>query len=154
MALKEKAIDAYNKRKIQTEAENLQEAENFYEGALKALKERLGDNYANIQVLKKDIGDTIFDVDGIRMGVAKSQGYYDIYIIQKCQKCGEEFSKNITSLNDPEKVLEDIGKILQGKHDEYDCNKFLEAKQPKKEPTTEEKLLDAFKQFILGEFAG
>jgi len=45
-------------------------------------------------------------------------------------------------------MLHNIGKILSEHHNDYDCRRVLEEKKGKKGPTTDEKLLQALKDFI------
>lgn len=153
MGLKEIAIRAYENEMKQTGEENLRQAESFAVLATEILKERIGEGFS-IQVISKDVSETVFDVDGIKFKV----GECDVYVVKNCPKCGAEYQEDLMrGFGDREKVFRYIGKILVGSHNDYDCGRFLEEKEGKKEPTTDEKLLHALKDFMqenVGEYVG
>jgi len=153
MGLKERAVDAYKKEAEQTHKDNLQLTEKFVVQAKEILRERIGDEFT-IRVISKEPSETIFDVDGIQFRV----GLHGVQIIKKCQKCGTEYYEDLMhNFGDQEKIFQSIGKILSAHHNDYDCERALKVKEGNKEPTTEEKLLEALKNFMqenAGEYVG
>lgn len=145
MGLKERAIKAYKKEIERETEENLRQTEDFAVQAEEILRKRVGDEFA-IQTISKDPSATIFDIDGITFRVTIGE----VCIIKKCQKCGTEYYEDLMhNFGDQEKIFQSIGKILSEPHNDYDCRRALEVKEGKKEPTTDEKLLQILKDFIL-----
>lgn len=140
MMLADDAVQAYTQEQLISTKNREEETKKDIEEFIKAIKERFGDKF-DIETLFEG-GDIFFFIDGLKMRVARSQGYHDIYLVQKCSKCGIEYEDQIINLRD-------IGKSLQEGHSSYECGRVLEEKSQKKEPTTGEKLLDALRQFIL-----
>ena len=139
MSLVDDAIQAYEKEQLVNKQNEEKEREKLIEDGIQNIKERFGDNL-KIDV-ESDKDGVVFLVDGLKMKVMRSQGYYNIYLVQTCPTCHEEYADNVIG-------LKDIGKLLKQGHNSYDCEKALKAKEPVKEWTTDEKLLDALKTFI------
>lgn len=138
MSLVEDAKQAYVKDQLEDKKDKERETIKFVEDGLQNIKERFGDNL-NIDVVSDKEG-IAFLVDGLKMRVRKSQGYYSIYLVQICPKCNTEYEDIIIN-------LKTIGKSLQEGHTSYECEKILKDREVK-ELTTEEKLVDALRNFI------
>lgn len=140
MGLKEDAIAEYEKDKETTRKNQEEERKRAIDEGIQTIKEKFGENLNIETSIEND--DISFLVDGLKMKVGRSDGYYSvIYLVQKCQKCGEEFMENIINLRD-------IGKILKEGHKSYDCERVIELKAVKKELNTDERLLEALRNFI------
>lgn len=140
MSLVEDAIDAYEKSRLENKENEDKEKKEFIEDGIKTIKDKFGDNL-KIDVTSDKDGDVIFIIDGLKMKLRKYHGYYNIYLVQTCPKCGKEYVELIINLRD-------IGKLIKEGHCSFDCEKALKDKEPVKEWTTDEKLLDALKTFI------
>lgn len=149
MGLKELAVEAYKKEIERIRKEDTRRAEEFVVQAEKILKERIGNEF-NTQVISKDPCETIFDVEGIKFRV---NNIHEVCIIKKCERCETEYYEDIMrNFGDLETTFQGIGKILSEPHDYYECKRILEEKEKEKEgnkePTTDEKLLQALKDFM------
>ena len=140
MSLVDDAIQAYAKDRLANKESEEKEKKKLIEDGIQNIKDRFGDNL-KIDVTSDKDGDVIFLVDGIKMKVRRYQGYYNIHLVQTCPKCKEEYTDTVIS-------LKDIGKLLKEGHNSLDCEKVLKAKEPVKEWTTEEKLIEALRTFI------
>jgi len=147
MGLKEKAVEAYETDKELTKKSIEKEAEIFAEKALKSLKDILGEECGNIEIVDKQPGATSFRVDGILFEVCASQGYPFVNVIVNCLICGNKI--NVRVFN-----IKDIGKALVEPHSKYDCDRALEIKKESDDEknvlvlSTEARLLEALKDFI------
>lgn len=141
MSLMEDAIKAYTKDQLEIKEEEEKGKKEFIEDGIKDIRERFGDNLKVEVTSDHGLTDVIFLVEGLKMRLKRSRGYNNIYLVQICPKCGTEYEEHIVS-------LKDIGKALQEGHASYDCEKILKEREPVKELTTEEKLLDALRTFI------
>jgi homospermidine synthase len=140
MSLIEDAKQAYAKDQLEINEDKEKEIKKFVEDGIQCIKEKFGDNL-NIDVISDKEGDIVFLVDGLKMRVRRSQGYYSIYLVQICPKCGAEYEDIIIN-------LKNIGRAIQEGHTWYDCEKILKEKGPVKELTTEEKLIEALRTFV------
>lgn len=140
MSLIEDAIQAHAKGQLENKEEEEKEKKKYIEDCIQNIKDRFGDNLKIEVISDKDIG-VAFLVDGLKMRLRKYQGYYNISLVQTCPKCGTEYEEHIIN-------LKNIGKALQEGHASYDCNKILKERESVKEPTTEEKLIDALRNFV------
>lgn len=139
MGLKEDAMDVYAKDQLENKEEEEKEKKKFIEDGVQNIRDRFGDNL-KIEVSDKE-DDIVFLVDGLKMRLRKAQGYYSIYLVQKCLRCDTEYEEHIIN-------LKNIGKALQKGHASYDCEKILKEREPVKELTTEERLIDALRTFV------
>jgi hypothetical protein len=140
MSLIEDAKQAYTKDQLENKEDKEKDIKKFIEDSIQCIKEKFGDNL-NIEVISEKDDNIAFLVDGLKMRVRRSQGYYSIYLVQICQKCCTEYEDIIIN-------LKNIGKAIQEGHTSYDCKKILKEREPVKELTTEEKLIDALRAFV------
>ena len=140
MSLKDDAMQAHAKGQLESKEEEEKEKKKYIEDCLQNIKDRFGDNL-KIEMISDKEGGIAFLVDGLKMRLRKSQGYYNIYLIQTCQKCGTEFEDHVIN-------LKNIGNALQDGHASYECEKILKEREPVKELTTDEKLIEALRTFI------
>lgn len=136
----EDAIKAYEKDQLENKETEEKEEKKYIEDCIQNIRERFGDDL-NIEVIYDKEDSIAFSVDGLKMRLRKYQGYYNISLVQTCQKCGTEFEDHIIN-------LKNIGKALQEGHVSYDCEKILKEREPVKELTTDEKLIEALRTFI------
>ena len=147
MGLKERAIEEYEREKELVKESNLREAEKFAEKALHSLRDIIGNEYGDIEIVAKQPGSTSFRVDGILFRATTSQGYYEINVVKKCPIC--EIETTVRVLN-----LKDIGKAIVEPHSKYDCDQMIETKKRMEDEkngmvlSTEARLLEAFRDFI------
>lgn len=146
MSLKDNAIEAYKKKKAESNEVEKKEAEKFYVKSLEALKERFGEDndidISKVEVVEKFPGmATIIVEDDIKIRITFSQGYHHFTMVKNCSKCGEEYMVDI-------RKIEDIGEFLTKEHEPHDCANILRAKMDVKVPNTGEKLIDVLKDFI------
>jgi len=134
MSLIDDAIQAYAKDQLENKEDEEEEKKKFIEGGLQIIRDRFGDNL-KIEVIPDKEDGIIFFVDGLKMGVKRYQGYYNIFLVQKCPKCDTEYEDHIIN-------LKNIGKAIQEGHTSYDCEKILKEREPIKELTTDEKLIE------------
>lgn len=148
MSLKEEAIEAYEKEKELIKESNLREAEKFAEKALHSLRDIIGNEYGNMEIVVKQPGATSFSVDGILFRVTSSHGYNEISVVKKCPIC--ETVDTVRILN-----IKDIGKALVEPHSKYDCDRMLEIKKESDDGkngvilSTEARLLEAMRDFVM-----
>ena len=144
MGLREKAIDAYTRDRELIKESNIKEAENFARKALEELRKILG-NDEDIIIVTKQPGATTFSADGISFRVTSSEGYHVVNVIITCPVCGAETVTRVS-------YIKDIGRALMEPHSKYDCDRMLEIKKANESGynvlSTEERLLEAFKDFI------
>lgn len=140
MGLKDDAIQAYAKDQLENKEAEEKEKKKFIEDGLQNIRDRFGDNL-KIDVISDKEGGIAFLVEGLKMRVRRSQGYYDVYLVQKCPKCDTEYEDNIIN-------LKNIGKALQEGHSSYECEKILKERDKVKEFTTDEKLILALRTFV------
>ena len=140
MSLVDDAFQAYEKSILADKESEEKEKKKLIEDGLQNIKDRFGDNL-KIDVTSDKDRDVVFLVDGLKMKVRKSQGYYNIYLLQTCPKCKEDYADTVIS-------LKDIGKLLREGHNTFDCDKILKSKEPVKELNTDERLIQALKVFI------
>lgn len=140
MSLIDDAIQAHTKDQLENKELEEKEKKKYIEDCIQNIKDRFGDNL-KIEVISDKERGVAFLVDELKMRLRKSQGYYNIYLVQKCPKCDTEFEDHIIN-------LKNIGKTLQEGHALYDCNKILKERESVKEPTTEEKLIEDLRTFI------
>lgn len=140
MSLMNDAIQAYAKDQLENKEADEKEKKKFIEDGLQNIRDRFGDNI-KIEVISDKEGGTAFLVDGLKMRLRKYQGYYNIYLVQKCPKCDTEYEDHIIN-------LKNIGKAIQGGHAPYDCEEILKEREPVKELTTDEKLIEALRTFV------
>lgn len=140
MSLIDDAVKAHAKDQLESKEAEEKETKKFIEDGIQNIRDRFGDNL-NIEVISdKEVG-IAFLVDGLKMRLRKSQGYYNIYLVQTCPKCGTEYEDHIIN-------LKNIGKAIQEGHASYDCEKILKEREPVKELTTEERLIGALRTFV------
>lgn len=139
MSLVDDAIQAYNKDQLEIRQNEEKEKNKFIKDSIEVIKERFG-NDLKIDIISDKYG-IAFLVDGLKIRVRRTQGYYSIYLIQTCPKCGTEYEYNIIN-------LKNIGKALHEGHNLYECEKILKDRESVKELTTEEKLIEALRTFI------
>lgn len=142
MSLVDDAIKAYTKDQLEIKEDIEKENKKFIEDGINNIREKFGDNLKVEVISDHGLTGVVFLVEGLKMRLKRYQGYYNIYLVQTCPKCKIEYEEHIIS-------LKDIGKALQEGHASYDCEKILKDREPVKELTTEEKLLDALRTFIL-----
>lgn len=140
MSLIDDAMKAHAKDQLESKENKEKEKKKLVEDAIEDIKDKFGDNL-NIEVISDKEGGMAFLVDGLKMRVKRYHGYYTIYLVQMCQKCGTEYEDHIIN-------LKNIGKAIQEGHNSYDCEKILKEKEQVKELTTEKKLIDALRTFI------
>lgn len=140
MSLMEDAIQAHAKDQLENKELEEKETKKYIEDCLQNIKDRFGDNL-KIEMISDKEGGIAFLVDGLKMRLRKSQGYYNIYLVQTCQKCGTEYEEHVVN-------LKNIGKALQEGHDSYNCERILKEREPVKELTTDEKLIEALRDFV------
>lgn len=140
MGLKDDAIQAYAKDQLENKEAEEKEKKKFIEDGLQNIRDRFGDNL-KIDVISDKEGGIAFLVEGLKMRVRRSQGYYDVYLVQKCPKCDTEYEDHIIN-------LKNIGKALQEGHSSYECEKILKERDKVKEFTTDEKLILALRTFV------
>mgnify|MGYP003395087827 CR=1 FL=1 len=140
MSLKDDAMQTYAKDQLESKEEEEKEKKKFIEDGLQNIRDRFGDSLKIEVISDKEVG-VAFLVDGLKMRLRRHQGYYNIYLVQTCQKCGTEYEGHIMS-------LKNIGKAIQEGHASYDCEKILKEKEPVKELTTDEKLIEALRTFV------
>ena len=140
MSLIDDAIQAHAKDQLENKELEEKEKKKYIEDCIQDIRDKLGDNL-KIEVISDKEGGITFLVDGLKMRLRKSQGYYNIYLVQTCPKCGTEYTEHIVN-------LKNIGKAIQEGHASYDCEKILKERESVKEPTTEEKLIEALRTFI------
>jgi hypothetical protein len=140
MGLIEDAENVYAKEQLEDKKQTEIENRKFIKDAIDSIKDKFGENL-NIDVIEDKESGVAFMVDGLKMIVRKSQGYYSIYLVQKCPKCGTEYENIIVS-------LKTLGKALKTGHVPYECDKILKDREPVKELTTEEKLIETLRDFI------
>lgn len=147
MGLKEIAIEEYEKEKELIKDSNLREAEKFAEKALHSLRDIIGNEYGDIEIVVKQPGATSFRVDGILFMVNTSQGYPIVSVVKKCSIC--EIENTVRVLN-----LKDIGRVLVEPHSKYDCDRMLETKKKLDDDksgiilSTEARLVEVLRDFI------
>ncbi len=159
MSLREIAINEYKKEQKTIEENNVREAEDFSDKAVKEFLKIVGiDNISGIVTLTKEshvfvvekgINYTILMVDDIRFKVYASQYYVVIEMMQTCPICGSTYFDRITN-------IKDIGKMLVRPHSKFDCDSILDIKKRATEKdfetqnvsSTEKRLLEALKDFI------
>lgn len=140
MGLIEDAIAEYEKYKEKVRKNQEEERKKSIDEGIQTIKEKFGDKIEIDVIVENDY--VSFLVDGLKMRTGRTIGYCrDIYLVQKCPKCGEEYMESVVSLTD-------IGKILKEGHGSYDCKRIMELKSVKKEMNTDERLLDALRNFI------
>jgi hypothetical protein len=140
MSLVNDAIQAYAKDQLENKEEGEKEKKKFIEDGIQNIKDRFGDNL-KIEVISDKEGGVAFLVEELKMRLRRSQGYYNIYLVQKCPKCDTEYEDHIIN-------LKNIGKAIQDGHASYDCEKILKEREPVKEFTTDEKLILALRTFV------
>lgn len=144
MSLTDEAIKAYEKRQLNEKENTEKERKKFIEGVKKTIESLFGQNL-KIETIEEinNIGDksTAFLVDGLKMRGRRGRGYYEIYLVQKCQRCGSEFDEHVIN-------IESIGKALKDGHSKIECDNALVAKKPKVIQTTEERLVEVLRDFI------
>src|SRR3990167_2876031 len=140
MSLIDDAKQAYAKDQLENKEEKEQEKKKFIEDGLQNIRDRFGDNL-KIEVISDKEDGIAFLVDGLKMRLRKSQGYYDTYLVQKCPKCDTEYEEHIIN-------LKNMGKAIQEGHVSYDCGKILKDREQVKEFTTDEKLILALRTFV------
>lgn len=138
MSLIDDAIKAYANDQLENKEEGEKEKKKFIEDSIQNIRDRFGDNL-KIEVISDKEGGVAFLVDGLKMRLRKSQGYYNIFLVQKCPKCDTEFEDHIIN-------LKNIGKAIQEGHTSYDCEKI--EREPVKELTTDERLIEALRTFV------
>lgn len=144
MSLSEIAIEAYRKKKAEQDKNYKEDADDFCESALEALKEQFGDyiDISKVGIVEEHPGyTTVMIGNEITIIITKFQGYHHFKMIKKCEKCGEDYSEDV-------RHIEDIGKFLSEEHDKIECDNNLRIKEGMKEPTTEKKLISALRDFI------
>ena len=141
MSLADDAIKAHAKDQLELKESEEIEKKKFIEDGIKNIREKFGDNLKVEVISDHGLTDIAFLVEGLKMRLKRSQGYYNIYLVQKCPKCGTEYEDHIVN-------LKNIGKALQEGHSSYDCEKILKEREPVKDWTTEEKLVDALRTFV------
>lgn len=147
MDLKEITDDAYKNEIEKKRKENLEQAEKIVAQTTEILKERIGNEFP-VKVISKGFSDTVFDVDNVKFRVNENGS---VYIVKKCQKCDivyQEYLMPKFTSDDQQKIFADIGKILSEPHNDYECQTIIKEKEGKKEPTTDEKLLQVLKDFM------
>jgi len=140
MSLIDDAVQAHAKDQLENKELEEKEKKKFIEDCLQNIRDRFGDNL-KIEVISDKEGGIAFLVDGLKMRLRKSQGYYNIYLVQTCPKCDTEYEGHIIN-------LKNIGKALQEGHVSYDCEKILKEGESIKEFTTDEKLIVALRTFV------
>ena len=140
MGLMEDAIQAYINDQLENKEVEEKEKKKLIDDGIQSIKEKFGDDL-KIGVISEKEGSVAFIVDGLKMKARKHQGYYNIYLVQTCPKCGAEYENHIIN-------IKNIGKAIHDGHHSYDCEKILKEREPVKELTTDEKLLDVLKTFI------
>lgn len=140
MSLRSDAIKAYMKNQLEDKITIEKEKKRWIEYGIKHIKENFGDSLEIETVSGKD-GGVIFIVDGLKMRLRRYQGYCHTYLIQTCPKCGADYESNIIS-------LVNIGMALQEGHDSYDCENVLKGREPVKELTTDERLIEVLRAFV------
>ncbi len=140
MSLKDDAMQAHAKGQLESKEEEEKEKKKYIEDCLQNIRDRFGDNL-KIEMIPDKEGGIAFLVDGLKMRLRRHQGYYNISLVQTCQKCGTEYEEHIVN-------LKNIGKALQEGHDSYNCERILKEREPVKELTTDEKLILALRAFV------
>lgn len=140
MSLMEDAIQAHAKDQLENKELEEKEKKKYIEDCLQNIRDRFGDNL-KIEMISDKEGSIAFLVDGLKMRLRRHQGYYNISLVQTCQKCGTEYEEHVVN-------LKNIGKAIQEGHNTYDCEKILKERESVKEPTAEEKLIEALRAFI------
>ncbi len=140
MSLVSDAIQAHAKDQLEKKEEEEKERKKYIEDCIQNIKDRFGDNL-EIEIMTDKEDGIAFLVDGLKMRLRKSQGYYNIFLVQRCQKCDTEFEDHIIN-------LKNIGKSLLEGHASYDCGKILKERESVKELTTDEKLIVSFRAFV------
>lgn len=140
MSLIEDAIQAYAKDQLENDEIEEKEKKKLIKDGIQTIKDKFGNNL-KIDVISDKGGGVAFIVDGLKMRVRRHHGYYNIYLVQTCPKCGTEYEEHIIN-------LKNIGQALHEGHDSFDCKEILNKKEQTKEWTTDEKFLDALKTFI------
>lgn len=144
MSLTDDAIKTYEKRQQDEKINKEKGMKKFIEDGKNTIESLFGQNL-KIEVIEdvNNFGDkgTAFLVDGLKMRVRRGRGYYEIYLVQKCQRCDSEFEEHVIN-------IESIGKALKDGHSKIECDNALEAKKPKVIQTTEERLVEVLRDFI------
>ena len=140
MSLIDDAMQVYAKDQLENKELEEKEKKKCIEDSLQNIRDRFGDSL-KIEVISDKEGGVAFLVDGLKMRLRKYQGYYNIYLVQACQKCGTEYEGHIIS-------LKNIGKAIHEGHASYECEKILKEKEPVKELTTDERLIEALRTFV------
>lgn len=140
MSLTDDAKQAYAKDQLQSKETEEKEKKEFVEGGIQNIREKFGDNLKIEVISDKECG-TAFLVDGLKMRMRRTRGYYNIYLVQKCPKCDTEYEEHITN-------LKNIGKALHDGHASYDCEKILKEREHAEEWTTDERLIEALRTFV------
>lgn len=142
MSLKDQAIEAYEKRQLNENENTEKERKKFIEGVKNTIESLFGQNL-KIEIIEEinNFGEIAFLVDGLKMRGRRGRGYYEIYLVQKCQICNSEFEEHVVN-------IENIGKALKDGHSKIECDRVLESKKPKVIQTTEERLVEVLRDFI------
>lgn len=142
MNFTEKALKAYQNKKIKDDLKEQKEIDVFCGKALKALKEQfdLEDNFdQNINIIDKKSGSLKVILEDITISIQFSRGYYTFEMIKKCPRCGVEYTKDVKS-------LENIGEFLMEEHNKFDCDQVIN--RTKHIETTEERFINALRDLI------
>ncbi len=144
MSLTDDAIKTYEKRQLNEKENAEKERKKFIEGGKNTIESLFGQNL-KIDIIEDidNFGDksTAFLVDGLKMRVRRGRGYYEVFLVQKCQVCGSEFEEHVIN-------IENIGRALKDGHPKIQCDNVLEAKKPKVIQTTEERLVEVLRDFV------
>lgn len=136
----EDAIQAYAEDQLENKEAEEKEKKRFIEDGIRSIREKFGDNL-KIEVIFDKEGYVAFLVDGLKMRVRRHQGYHNTFLVQTCPKCGAEYEDHIVN-------IKNIGKAIMEGHSAYDCEKILKEREPVKELTTDEKLIDVLRTFV------
>lgn len=143
MSIREKALEAYKKKKAEDDKERSKEEEDFCKRALEALKDQFDDDIdmSKVVVIEKNPGSTVVIIDDdIKMIISRSQGHHRFNMIKKCNKCGGEYTEDVRN-------LADIGKFLMKDHARYDCERNLKV-ETEVNISPEMKLAEALRDFF------